>query len=116
MRASEIRAGELLTVPSPKQHRLSADCRRALQVLATSPDGCTEAIMLAHGFKLALLVGLISDGLATAQAERVMAGRRTVETPNRCLQTLFFLNRNRSTNSIFVINFAQKYTQRVSLC
>ena len=54
------------TVPSPKQHRLSADCRRALQVLATSPDGCTEAIMLAHGFKLALLVGLISDGLATA--------------------------------------------------
>ena len=67
------------TVPSPKQHRLSADCRRALQVLATSPDGCTEAIMLAHGFKLALLVALISDGLATAQAERVMAGRRTVD-------------------------------------
>src|SRR5882724_9489578 len=48
VRASEIRAGELLergrrdeNIASPKQHRLSADCRRAPQVLATSPDGCT---------------------------------------------------------------------------
>jgi hypothetical protein len=66
-------------MPSPKQHRLSADCRRALQVLAASPDGYTEAIMLAHGFKPSLLVDLIRDGLATAKPEREIAGRRTVE-------------------------------------
>jgi hypothetical protein len=48
-------------------------------VLAASPDDCTEAIMLAHGFKLSLLVDLIRDGLASAKSERVIAGRRTVE-------------------------------------
>jgi hypothetical protein len=41
--------------------------RRALQVLADAPDGCTEAIMLAHGFKLDLLVDLVRDGFAIAR-------------------------------------------------
>jgi hypothetical protein len=26
--------------------------RRALELLAASPDGCTEAVMLAHGFSI----------------------------------------------------------------
>jgi hypothetical protein len=39
-------------------------------LLAASPDGCAEAIMLAHGF---------SDGLATASAERVVAGGKSIE-------------------------------------
>jgi hypothetical protein len=69
-------------MPLPKQHRkhgLSADRRRALKVLAASPDGCTEAIMLAYGFKLELLADLVLDGLATVHNERVIAGRRAIE-------------------------------------
>jgi hypothetical protein len=65
-------------MPPPKQrrkHGLSADRRRALALLAASPDGCTEAIMLAHGFSVEMLVDLVRAGLATAQAERVVAGR-----------------------------------------
>jgi len=44
-----------------------------LELLATSRDGCTEAIMLAHGFTIDLLVELVRAGLATATTERVIA-------------------------------------------
>jgi hypothetical protein len=39
--------------------------RRALELLAASPDGCSEAIMLAHGFTVDFLVELIRTGMAT---------------------------------------------------
>jgi hypothetical protein len=48
-------------------------------MLASCRDGCTEAIMLAHGFSIAQMVELVRAGLATAQTERVVAGRRTFE-------------------------------------
>jgi hypothetical protein len=47
-------------------------------LLAGSRDGCTEAIMLAHGFKVEF-VDLINARLATAQTERMVAGGRWVE-------------------------------------
>jgi hypothetical protein len=53
--------------------------RRALELLAASPDGATEAIMFAHGFTIDLLVELVRAGLATAKAERVMAGGRSMQ-------------------------------------
>ena len=46
--------------------------RRALELLASCPDGCTEAIMLAHGFSIERMVELVRAGLATAKAERVV--------------------------------------------
>jgi hypothetical protein len=55
------------------------DRRRALELLAASPDGCTEAIMLAHGFTVPRMVALIRAGLATATGERVVAGTRKIE-------------------------------------
>jgi hypothetical protein len=55
------------------------DRRRALELLAASPDGCTEAIMLAHGFTVELMVQIVRAGLATEQTERVVAGGRTIE-------------------------------------
>jgi hypothetical protein len=67
------------TRKQPRKHSLSADRRRALNLLAASQDGCTEAIMLAHGFKVALLVDMIREGLTTAHNERVIAGGRTVD-------------------------------------
>jgi hypothetical protein len=37
------------------RRRPKPDRRRALELLAASRDGCTEAIMLAHGFPIASL-------------------------------------------------------------
>jgi hypothetical protein len=42
-------------------------------------DGCIDALMLAHGFTIPEMVELVRAGLATATAERVVAGRRTIE-------------------------------------
>ena len=53
--------------------------RRALELLAASPDGCSEAIMLAHGFPVPLLVDLCIAGHAIATPERMVAGGRPVE-------------------------------------
>src|SRR5262249_60118682 len=50
--------------------------RRALELLVASPDGCTEAIMLAHGFPVPLLVDLCIAGLAIATPEQIVAGGR----------------------------------------
>jgi hypothetical protein len=58
--------------------KLSADHRRALELLAGS-DGCTEALMMAHGFTGNLLAALILDGLTSADGERMMAGGKVVE-------------------------------------
>jgi len=59
-----------------------AERLRALRLLAGSPLGCTEAIMLAHGFMVEMLTGLVRDGLATATAETaetVHAGKRPIK-------------------------------------
>jgi hypothetical protein len=55
------------------------DRRRALELLAASHDGVTEAIMLAHGFTVEQLVELVRSGLASATPERVVAGRKKIE-------------------------------------
>jgi hypothetical protein len=59
--------------------KLSDQQRRALQLLARSPDGCTEALMLAHGFALEVLDKLASEGLAKAKAHDTMAGSRRMK-------------------------------------
>ena len=65
-------------MPSRAQRERS-DRRRALRVLADAPEGVTEALMMAHGFRIALLADLCFAGLATATVERMVAGGRTVE-------------------------------------
>jgi hypothetical protein len=55
------------------------DRRRALELLASCRDGCTEAIMIAHGFTVEQMVDLCVAGLATATLERMVAGGRTLE-------------------------------------
>jgi hypothetical protein len=61
------------------RNRPKPDRRRALEVLASCPDGCTEAIMLVHGFTIKQMVELVHTGLATAHSQRVIVGRRTIE-------------------------------------
>ena len=55
------------------------DRRRAPELLAASRDGANEAIMMAHGFTVPLMVELVRAGLATATAERVVAGGHAFE-------------------------------------
>jgi hypothetical protein len=55
------------------------DRRRALELLTGSPTGCTEALLFAYGITVEMLVGLINAGLATATAERLVAGNKTIE-------------------------------------
>src|SRR5271170_1868560 len=49
-----------------------------IRLLAGSPDGNTESIMLAHGFGIGTLRGLVRDGLATASREKVRGGRQII--------------------------------------
>jgi hypothetical protein len=43
-------------MPATYSSRRRTERRRALELLAASPDGCSEAIMLAHGFTVDFLV------------------------------------------------------------
>ena len=58
---------------------VSATRNRALRLLAEHPDGCTGAVLMAHGFSLELLNELIGAGLATASTESVTRGSKPVE-------------------------------------
>jgi hypothetical protein len=62
-----------------RRHGPNPDRRRSLELLASYRDGCSEAIMLTHGFKIADMVDMVCDGLATASAERVVVGGHTME-------------------------------------
>jgi hypothetical protein len=61
-----------------RKPRLSGK-RRALELLASCRDGCPEALRRAHGFTISDIVLLAHAGLATATAERVVAGSRKIE-------------------------------------
>ena len=58
----------------PKPNR-----RRALELLADSRDGVTEANLLAHCFTIDMLANLIRAGLGTAKIERMVVGGRPME-------------------------------------
>jgi hypothetical protein len=53
--------------------------QRLLELVAASKDGATDALLLAHGFALEVIVGVVRAGLATAQVEPILAGEREVE-------------------------------------
>jgi hypothetical protein len=67
-------------MPQPHRHRgPEPDRRRALELLAASPDGRTEALMLVNGLTVEMLVKLFRTGLASAHAERMIAGGKQIE-------------------------------------
>jgi hypothetical protein len=59
--------------------RLTADQRRALEILASDPQGATEAFMHAHGFSLKTLIRLVRARLATVRREIVKTNGKTIE-------------------------------------
>jgi hypothetical protein len=66
-------------VKPPRKRRLSAEARRALELLAGSLDGVNEPLLLAHGFSRQLLAGFVRSGLATWHHKTMRAGGRTIE-------------------------------------
>ena len=53
-------------MPHPYRRRRvpKPDRRRALELLASCRDGCTEAVLAAHGFTIGLTAELMRAGLA----------------------------------------------------
>ena len=64
--------------PPTGKKRLTAERRRALELLASIPRGATEALLLAHGFPRETLTELMSGGFATVTAETMRAGGQTI--------------------------------------
>jgi hypothetical protein len=58
--------------------QLTNEQRRALRILSRHPDGCAEANMLAHGFKVDQIARLVLDGLARADQHEVPDGGRRI--------------------------------------
>jgi hypothetical protein len=62
----------------PRKGGRGTELNRALRLLAGSPNGATEAIMLAHGFKVETLGRLVVDGLAKATPGIMYASGRPI--------------------------------------
>jgi hypothetical protein len=62
----------------PRSRDLSGEQRRALEILAGSPHGCTEETLRAHGFTVRLLASIVRAGFAVAKPEIVKARGRTL--------------------------------------
>jgi hypothetical protein len=58
--------------------KLSDEQRRALRLLERSPEGRTEAVLLAHGFSIEVLRELVSSGNARAEAHTMTSAGRPV--------------------------------------
>jgi len=57
---------------------LSAEQRRALELLAASPRGYTKGRLLADAFAVDMLADLVREGLAAAQRGTMRVGGRTI--------------------------------------
>jgi hypothetical protein len=64
---------------SPRKRRLTPKARHALELLASNPQGVTEALLLAHGFSRRMLAGFLRSGLATWNYQTVIAGGGRIE-------------------------------------
>jgi hypothetical protein len=62
----------------PRSRDPSGEQRRALDILAGSPHGCTEETLRAHGFTVRLLARIVRAGFAVAQPDIVKADGRTL--------------------------------------
>jgi hypothetical protein len=59
---------------------LTAEQRRALALLTSvGLNGASQASLMAHGFCVSMIAGLVKRGLATLTCEKVRAGSRLVD-------------------------------------
>jgi hypothetical protein len=59
--------------------RLSDEELRALRLLARHSSGCTEQVILAHGFELCQIANLVFRGFAKREVSNVAIGGRQVK-------------------------------------
>jgi hypothetical protein len=65
-------------MPTPSHRNLKPHQRRAIVLLAgCGAEGCTEAVMLVHGFTTDQLAGLVRTGLVAKTTERVVSSGQT---------------------------------------
>ncbi len=57
----------------------TTDQRLALRMLARSPFGSNESIILAHGIDIGTLHDLVRNGFATFERRTIPAGQRLIE-------------------------------------
>jgi hypothetical protein len=63
---------------SPRESSLNREQRRALALLASTPDGIIEDLLvLTYEFDSDMIAGLVDKGLATARRETLTAHDRT---------------------------------------
>ncbi len=63
---------------SPREPSLSGEQRRALALLANTPYGVIEDLLVhAYEFDRDMIAGLVDEGLATARREIIAASDRT---------------------------------------
>jgi hypothetical protein len=55
-----------------RHKRVPSVCRRALQIIAANPDGCTEAMLAALDISTDVLIELVRGGLVIARRETVV--------------------------------------------
>jgi hypothetical protein len=63
----------------PRKRRLSAERRRALELLASGPSGITEVLLFAYGVTPHMLRRLLRGGLAAIQCETIKSGDQAIE-------------------------------------
>jgi hypothetical protein len=65
---------------APRKRRLSPEQRRAPELLAESPHGATEEMLVyGHGFSRRMLAGLVRAELVAAHRRVIMAGDTAIE-------------------------------------
>jgi hypothetical protein len=74
------RPGKERSAANRTMAKLTHEQRRALQ-LPRSPNGCTEAILMAHGLDPAILAKLVLDGLAKVDIHDAKVAGRGVKSP-----------------------------------
>ena len=64
----------------PPRRLNPAHRRRALELLASSPHGATtKLLVVAHGFEIDMIAGLVRSGLAAEEFDVMKAGGKTIE-------------------------------------
>jgi hypothetical protein len=58
---------------------MTADERRLLELLAESLNGATDALLVAQGFTLDMMINLVRCGFAMALPERTFAAGKPVD-------------------------------------
>jgi hypothetical protein len=67
-------------MPKPRHQATSTGHRRALQLLASWPNGCPDALLIEQGCSVELMVDLIQMRLATLHTQYVRLERHLMET------------------------------------